>query len=302
MPDAASHPPLVLLANAQEWFSRSLESILRPAGYAVLKVYTASDAMETARRTLPDVLILDTELPDANVFALCRALRLDPYITASTLILLTTPGPVVRQQLLDALRAGASGLWGPPLDTEEFVLRLEGQLRLKGDADHAREQGLVDPRTGLYNARGLARRARELAAQVDRAHAPLACLALAVDQSEPHGAGGGGDDLALEALARLLQGTARLSDTTGRLGPTEFAVLAPLTSRAGVARMGQRLAEVTESGPMHRLRAGYDAASSFRDAALDPTELLTRARAALRVSQADPAGPWLRPFEAGPMA
>src|SRR5438552_14864983 len=67
MPDAASHPPLVLLANAQEWFSRSLESILRPAGYAVLKVYTASDAMETARRTLPDVLILDTELPDANV-------------------------------------------------------------------------------------------------------------------------------------------------------------------------------------------------------------------------------------------
>src|SRR5207253_10324501 len=92
MPDAASHPPLVLLANAQEWFSRSLESILRPAGYAVLKVYTASDAMETARRTLPDVLILDTELPDANVFALCRALRLDPYITASTLILLTTPG------------------------------------------------------------------------------------------------------------------------------------------------------------------------------------------------------------------
>ena len=93
-----------------------------------------------------------------------------------------------------------------------------------------------------------------------------------------------------------------MSDTTGRLGPTEFAVLAPLTSRAGVARMGQRLAEVTESGPMLRLRAGYDAASGFRDAALDPTELLTRARAALRVSQADPAGPWLRPFEAGPMA
>src|SRR5947208_1420799 len=141
MPDAASHPPLVLLANAQEWFSRSLESILRPAGYAVLKVYTASDAMETARRTLPDVLILDTELPDANVFAMCRALRLDPYITASTLILLTTPGPVVRQQLLDALRAGASGLWGPPLDTEEFVLRLEGQLRLKTDADQPRRGG-----------------------------------------------------------------------------------------------------------------------------------------------------------------
>jgi len=93
-----------------------------------------------------------------------------------------------------------------------------------------------------------------------------------------------------------------VSDTTGRLGPSEFAVLAPLTNRAGVARMGERLAEVTESGPMLRLRAGYDAASGFHDGALDPTELLARARAALRASQADPAGPWLRPFEAGPTA
>jgi PleD family two-component response regulator len=294
MPDhAASRSPLVLLANVHEWFSRSLESVLRPNGYAVLKAYTASAALEAARRRRPDAIILDTELPDGNVLALCRVLRLDPYITASTPILITTPGPIVRQQLLDALRAGANGFWGRPLDTEEFVLRLEGHLRVKADADRAREQGLVDAGTGLYNAQGLARRARELAAQADRMRAPLACLAVAVDRDDR-------EDPAVEALGRLLRAAARLSDTPGRLGPAEFAVLAPQTDRAGAARLGQRLAEIMASGPLLRLRGGYDAASGFRDAALDPAELLAHALAALRTAEADRAGPWLRPFETGP--
>ena len=86
MPVAATPTriPLVLVANAQEWVSRSLESILRPAGYAVLKAYTGSDALEGARRATADVLIFDTALPDTDVLALCRALRVDPAITPST--------------------------------------------------------------------------------------------------------------------------------------------------------------------------------------------------------------------------
>src|SRR5256885_13680203 len=75
------------------------------------------------------------------------------------------PGPLGRTQVLDALRAGANGLWGQPLDTEEFLLRLEGHVRAKPDADAARDGGLLDPPTRLYNARGPERRAREPAAQ-----------------------------------------------------------------------------------------------------------------------------------------
>src|SRR5213082_3596897 len=150
-----------------------------PAGYAVLKAYTGSDALEGARRATADVLIFDTALPDTDVLALCRALRVDPAITPSTPIFLTMSGPLGRTQVLDALRAGSNGVWGQPLDTEEFLLRLEGPVRAKLDADAARDGGLLDPRTGLYNARGLERRARELAAQVDRRDASLACVALA---------------------------------------------------------------------------------------------------------------------------
>ena len=40
-----SRPPLVLIANDQEWSARSLESILGPAGYAVLRAYTGRQAL-----------------------------------------------------------------------------------------------------------------------------------------------------------------------------------------------------------------------------------------------------------------
>jgi len=304
MPVAATPTriPLVLVANAQEWVSRSLESILRPAGYAVLKAYTGSDALEGARRATADVLIFDTALPDTDVLALCRALRVDPAITPSTPIFLTMSGPLGRTQVLDALRAGANGVWGQPLDTEEFLLRLEGPVRAKLDADAARAGGLLDPRTGLYNARGLERRARELAAQVDRRDASLACVVLAAET----------DGSALvESLARALRAAARAADTVGRLGHNEFAVLAPDTDGDGAVKLFRRLlgaldglgARVGGRGslPPLRLRAGYEARSGFRSTALDPAVLLGRALHALRAAEEEgSAEGTIRPFVGRP--
>jgi len=302
VPATPAHAPLVLIANAQEWVTRSLESILRPAGYAVLKAYTGRDALEGARRSAPDVVILDSALPETDALALCRALRVDPCITPSTPILLTTPGPLGRTQVLDALRAGANGLWGQPLDTEEFLLRLEGHVRAKLDADAARDRGLLDPRTGLYNVRGLERRARELAAQVDRRDASLACVALAAQT----------DGSALvESLARALRAVARAADTVGRLGPSEFAVLAPDTDGDGAVKLFRRLSgalvglgmRLGGTGPLPplRLRAGYDARSGFRSTALDPAVLLGRALHALRaVEEAGGDDGSIRPFVGRP--
>ncbi len=176
---ARTRPPLVLVANAHEWSSRALESILQPAGYAVLKAYSGRDALEGAHGARLDAIVLDTELPDADALTLCRALRVDPDISPSTPIFLTTPGPSLRGDLLAALRAGANALWGQPFDTEQFLLRLEGHLRAKLDADRAREHGLFDERTGLYNATALERRVRELAAQAERSGTALTCVAAA---------------------------------------------------------------------------------------------------------------------------
>src|SRR6266852_2103774 len=118
--------PLVLLANADKWLTESLESVLTQAGYRVMATDKRQQVLELARRFVPDGILLDMGLDQraSDNFALCRALRADPSISRATPIILTTPGPALRAQQLDALRAGAWELRGDPLDMEELILRL----------------------------------------------------------------------------------------------------------------------------------------------------------------------------------
>src|SRR3954454_25397205 len=96
--EKAPTAPLVLIANDQEWSARSLESILGPAGYAVVRAYTGQQALERARTTQPDLVILDAQLPDIHGFEVCRSLRADSRLGATTPIVITTSGPSGRTQ------------------------------------------------------------------------------------------------------------------------------------------------------------------------------------------------------------
>src|SRR5436853_638886 len=51
---AATRSPLVLMADAHEWFSRALESVLVPGGYSVVKAYTAAGLLQQLELTEPD--------------------------------------------------------------------------------------------------------------------------------------------------------------------------------------------------------------------------------------------------------
>ena len=262
MQQRAAPAPRVLLAHGPQWRSRSreLERALRPAGYTILEAFTGPEALQQARRTQPDAIILDTALPDSDASGLCRALRVDPDITASTPIFVTTAGPPTRQQVSDALRAGANSVWGDPIDTEEFLLRLGGQLQAKFAADRAREEGLVDHQTGLYNTRGLERRARELASHVDRRRAALACVVLAPDATTDV-------DATIESLGRILRSAGRGSDAIGRVGRRELAVVAPYVDDPAALRLAQRLLETATElagGEALGMRAGYAVDCDFR--------------------------------------
>ena len=312
MTPLSGRPPLVLIASGQEWSSRSLETILAPNGWTVLRVYTGATAIQRARGAKPDLIILDTALPDYEGLDLCRRLRRDPQIRASTAILVISPDAPTRQRRIDALRAGASEHLGQPLDAEEFLLRTEAFARATLDADQGREQGLVDPATGLYNMRGFARRARELASQAARHHRPLACVVFAAQVSPPDSDAASDDQVAaaVQRLTSALTVTGRVSDAIGRLGPTEFAVVALGTDAAGSVKLAERLAQAVDSAadqnaaPLFELRAGYYSVPDFHAAPVDALGAVLRATAALQLARTDPQGSWLRQFgsnrEAGP--
>lgn len=289
-------PPLVLIANDQEWSARSLESILAPNGYAVLRAYTGHQALERARTARPDLVILDAQMPDLHGVEVCRQLRADPRFSATTPVLITTAGPSGRAQRLEAYQAGAWEFLGQPLDGESLLLKLRTFLDAKLEADRFREDTLLDQQSGLYNMRGLSRRAREIGAEVFRRHQPLACVVFAADLP-PDAA----SDLA-DRISRMLREQGRTSDAIGRLGDEEFAVIAPGTEAHGVLLLVQRLeralAGVAGNGDGQLpLRAGYCAVPDYTTSAVDAVEMLLRATSTLRQLRADGGLERIRAFE-----
>ncbi len=289
-----SRPPLTLIANSQEWHSRSLESILGPHGYAVLRAYTAKQTLERARSSHPDLIILDTDLPDRDGLEVCRELRADPSISPATPILITSPGHASRQRRLDALRAGAWDYIGSALDGEELPLRLDALLRAKMEVDRTREESLLDELTGLYNLRGLARRARELGSQAFRHQEPFACIVLTPILKDGTTVQEGSAEAAAvtESLAQVLRETGRTSDAIGMIGPFEFAVVAQGTDSNGAVQLAQRLTRAISlavPNPGLMMAAGYDAVQNYHEAPLEPSDMLMRASMAMRQSRNEPS-------------
>ena len=293
-----TRPPVVLIVDDQEWSTRSLESILAPSGFAVMRSYTARKGLERARTHAPDAVFVNLTLPDDDGLQVCRALRDDAQVGPGTPVIVTTPERPTRHQRLEALRAGAWDVLSNPIDAEELTLRLDAYVQSKLHADRLTSEGLIDPVTGLYNLRGLERRNEELCSWAYRERQPLACVVFAPRAADTD------DETATAHLVNdvvaAFRRNGRISDVIGRLGRTEIAVLAPSTGAEGAARLATRLGEtISESGPVPGgidLRAGYDAVLNVREQPSRSRDLLTRATIALRKSCADGDG-WLQRFD-----
>src|SRR6058998_1140608 len=251
--------PLVLLANADKWLTESLESVLTQGGYRVITTSKRQQVLELARRQLPDGILLDAGLDQraSDNLSLCRALRADPSVSRATPIIITTAGPALRAQQIEALRAGAWEFRGDPLDVEELVLRLGVYVQGKLEVDRLGAEGLVDRASGLYNDAGMTRRSAELAAFTARQGLPLAC---AVFQPADGVLTTGSADRLADAVKRA----GRISDAVCRTGPAEFAVFAPATDETGAEGLVQRITDAVARTAAIRLRSGTSTAPAAR--------------------------------------
>jgi PleD family two-component response regulator len=292
-----TRPPLVLVANAAgTWLSQALASLLKPRGYHVQFVPSGREILERAPAVRPDIVVLDTDLPDLDAIAVCRTLRRNRAAWNVPIFMITST-PATKAQRLAALEAGAWDYLSVLLNPEELVLKLDTMARLKLEMDQALEESAVDLTNGLYTRRGLERRARELTADAFRRRAPLACVALGIEADQQ-----GVLPAAVAYAASVLQARGRTSDAIGSLGQGAFAVLAPATAPEDALQMAARLARVIEAGPLPagvpplRVRAGYDAAADVHETALEPTGFLEHAGTAL--DQARAAGERIRAYRA----
>ena len=289
-------PPLVVVVDDQEWTARAFESVLSSHSCSVIRCASARHTLERLQSISPDALLIKADLPDTRGADLCRMLRERPNIGFTTPIIIASTAPMRRSERLEALDAGAWDVISLPFDAEELQLRMRIYLRSKFEVDRAREASLLDLTTGLYSIHGLLRRVRELSLDATRHNSPIACVVLGPDIRSMSAAEE--SDRTADRLLHLVNTIGRGSDVVGRLSLTEFVVVAPRTSSAGVLRMAERFHEAAAAlfpadGPDAdlKIRIGCYAVEDFAGQSVDPADLLVRAAMALRRAQRDTSAP-----------
>jgi DNA-binding response OmpR family regulator len=149
----ASPPPRILVVDDELDIARLIKWTLERTGEATVDIATTgSSALELVSRTLPDLLVLDLNLPPPDGTEVCRLLRARPATAALPIIMLTARTSEADRVL--GLDLGADDYLTKPFSLQELAARIRAVLRRRA------------PEAGLG---GLAYRGRHLVADFDAA-------------------------------------------------------------------------------------------------------------------------------------
>lgn len=104
-----------------------VEVVLKREGYHTTRAQTAHDALELLEGSLPDLIIIDTVLPDMDGVALCRTLRERSYTAKIPILFLT--GLRATHSVVDAFEGGADDYIRKPFQPRELAARVRAHLR-----------------------------------------------------------------------------------------------------------------------------------------------------------------------------
>jgi two-component system NtrC family sensor kinase len=106
-----------------------LSRVLSSAGFDCVQAKTGYGAIDVSL-TIPDVIVLDVNLPDISGYEVCRRIKQDPR-TASIPILQISASFVSPDDRVRALEAGADGYLLHPIDQMVLVATVRALLRLR---------------------------------------------------------------------------------------------------------------------------------------------------------------------------
>lgn len=116
----------VLIAEDEESILASLEFVVRGAGHDVRLARDGEQAIAALGAYRPDLVLLDLMLPKASGLEVCRAVRADPALAATKVLMLTARGG--SNDVSRGLSAGADAYMVKPFSTRELGERVREML------------------------------------------------------------------------------------------------------------------------------------------------------------------------------
>ncbi|MGZ8295427.1 MAG: ATP-binding response regulator [Telluria sp.] len=120
---------VILIVDDSDAARYARSRILIRAGFKVIEAATGNLALVRAREDRPDLILLDTKLPDINGMEVCRQLKADPE-TKAILVLQTSASYIAVADKIRALEGGADNYLFEPIEPEELVANVKALLRL----------------------------------------------------------------------------------------------------------------------------------------------------------------------------
>ena len=138
MSDATAN--LILNVDDNDGARYAKSRILSRAGFVVIEAANGTEALERARDSLPDLVLLDVKLPDINGFEVCRQIKATPE-TAGILVLQTSAAAVQSIDRIRGLDGGADSYLIEPIEPAELIAHVRALLRVRR-AEGAKGTGL----------------------------------------------------------------------------------------------------------------------------------------------------------------
>jgi two-component system cell cycle response regulator len=245
----------ILLVDNSKIMHAAVKARLVADGFEFHSAYGGEEGLLLAATLLPDVILLDVEMPTPNGFEVCRRLKGNQALSNIPVIFLT--GVITIEEKVKGLNLGAIDYVTKPFDAAELQARIKASLRNKELLDLLSKKAMIDGLTGVWNRSYLDQRLIEELAFAKRHENPIACIILDVDHfksiNDKHGHGFG--DLVLKGIANVLQQLSRDEDICCRYGGEEFSILVRSTDGAAAMLFAERLRKgveeaVFKSGPL----------------------------------------------------
>ncbi len=122
---------LVVEDNEQNLFL--VTYMLEKSGYEVLEAHDGLEAIEKANLHIPDLVLMDIQLPGMDGLTVAAKLKAMPKVAHTPIVAVTSYAMIGDKERF--LRSGCAGYIEKPIDPDTFVSEIEKYIKGQGIAD-----------------------------------------------------------------------------------------------------------------------------------------------------------------------
>ncbi len=217
----------ILIVDDQRDNLELLFQILEDSDYNVVEADNGYDAIRKAEEEMPDVILLDIQMPEMDGFEVCSRLKKNDSTREIPIIFLTAQ--TGEESVVKGLQMGAYDYVTKPFKESELLARISVMLRISQAEKNLKEIAVTDPLTGINNRRFLFQRFNEEISRAKRKNIALSCMMIDIDYFKKINDTYGHDfgDFVLVETAQSLKENIRVYDTLARYGGEEFLIILP---------------------------------------------------------------------------